>query len=111
MRSELARREGRFSEARRLAQRSIEGWRSLGLPEMEAGYELGRADLELSIGDPPAALAALHRSDAILAQLGERASRSTTQALLAKAYWQLGNPGEAIAAIELSEELGTRRTS
>jgi class 3 adenylate cyclase/DNA-binding SARP family transcriptional activator len=106
MRSELARREGRFSEARRLAQRSIEGWRSLGLPEMEAGYELGRADLELSICDPPAALAALHRSDAILAQLGERASRSTTQALLAKAYWQLGNPGEAIAAIELSEELG-----
>ena len=83
-----------------------EGWRSLGLPEMEAGGEQGRGWLELSAGDPAAALAALRASDAILAQLGERAVRSTTQALLAQAYWRLGNIAAAIAAIELSDELG-----
>ncbi|HKR99218.1 MAG TPA: adenylate/guanylate cyclase domain-containing protein, partial [Candidatus Dormibacteraeota bacterium] len=106
-RSEVARLDGRFSEARRLAQRAIEGWRSLGLPEMEAGYEQGRGWLELSAGNPAEALAALRRSDGILAQLGERALRSTTQADLAQAYWRLGDTDAAIAAIELSEELGS----
>ena len=105
-RSEVARLDGRFSDARRLAQRASEGFRSLGLPEMEAGYEQARGWLELSAGDPAAALAALRRSDAILAQLGERGLRSTTQAHLAQAYRQLGNTDAAIAAIELSEELG-----
>ena len=62
--------------------------------------------MELSARDPEAALAALQRSDAILAALGERALRSTTQALLAQAYWQLGNTAAAAAAIELTEELG-----
>jgi class 3 adenylate cyclase/tetratricopeptide (TPR) repeat protein len=106
MRGELARLNGRFSEALRLAQRASEGFRSLGLFEMEAGYEQGRGELELSSGDPEAALATLQRSDAILAQLGERGLRSTTQALLARAHWRLGNTAAAIAAIELSDELG-----
>jgi class 3 adenylate cyclase len=105
-RSEVARLDGRFGEARWLAQRAIEGWRSLGLPEMEAGYEQGRGGLELSAGNPADALAALQRSDGILVQLGARALRSTTQAHLAQAYWRLGNAAAAIAAIELSEELG-----
>ena len=105
-RAEVARLNGRFSDARRLAQRASKGWRSLGLPEMEAGGEQGRGWLELSAGDPAAALAALRGSDAILAQLGARAVRSTTQALLAQAYWRLGNIAAAIAAIELSDELG-----
>jgi class 3 adenylate cyclase/DNA-binding SARP family transcriptional activator len=106
MRGEVARLDGRFSDARQLHRRAIEGFRSLGLPEMEAGYEQWRADLELSAGDPAAALAAVQRSDAILAQLGERALRSTTQALLAQSHSRLGNTPAAIAAIELSEELG-----
>jgi len=106
-RSELARLDGRFSEARRLGRRASEGFRSLGLPEMEAGYEQGRGWLELSMGDPAEALAALQRSDAILAQLGERAFRSTTQADLAQTHWRLGNTDAAIAAIELSDELGS----
>jgi class 3 adenylate cyclase/tetratricopeptide (TPR) repeat protein len=105
-RSEVARLDGRLREARRLAQRASEGFRSLGLPEMEAAYEQGRGWLELSVGDPAGALAALQRSDAILAQLGERALRSTTQAHLAQAHWRLGNTDAAIAAIELSDELG-----
>ena len=106
VRGEVARLDGRFSDARRLRQRASEGFRSLGLPEMEAAYEQGRGWLELSMGDPAAALAALQRSEAILAQLGERALRSTTQAHLAQAYWRLGNTDAAIAAIELSDELG-----
>ena len=106
MRGELARLDGRFSEARRLAQRATDGFRSLGLLEMAAGYEQWRASLEMSARDPAAALAALQRSDAILAQLGERGLRSTTQAHLAQAYWHLGNTAAASAAIELSEELG-----
>jgi class 3 adenylate cyclase/DNA-binding winged helix-turn-helix (wHTH) protein len=105
-RSEVARLNGRFSEARQLAEQAIEGWRSLGLPEMEAGYEQGLGGLELSAGNPAAALAALQRSDAILAQLGARALRSTTQAHLAQAHCRLGNAAAAKAAIELSEELG-----
>jgi DNA-binding SARP family transcriptional activator/class 3 adenylate cyclase len=105
-RSEVARLDGHFSEARRLVQRASQGFRSLGLPEKEAGYEQQRARLELSADDPTAALAALQRSDAILARLGERALRSTTQAHLAQAYWRLGNAPAAVAAIDLSEELG-----
>ena len=105
-RSEVARLNGRFPEARMLAQRACGRWRSLGLPEMEAGYEAGRGNLELSVGDPAAALATLQRSDAILTQLGERGVRSTTQALLAQAHWRLENTAAAIAAIDLSDELG-----
>jgi tetratricopeptide (TPR) repeat protein len=73
---------------------------------MQAGSEQARGWLELSVGDPAAALAALQRSDAILAQLGEHGYRSTTQALLARAYWRLGNADAAIAAIKLSDKLG-----
>ena len=105
-RSEVARLDGRFSEAHMLAQRASEGWRSLGLPELEAGYETGRGWLELSVGDPPAAVTTLQRADAIQANVGARASRSTTQALLAQAHSRLGHTPAAIAALELSEELG-----
>ena len=60
----------------------------------------------MSLGDPGAALEALERSDAILARLGERSSRSTTQAFLAQAHWRLGSVDAARAALELAEELG-----
>jgi hypothetical protein len=45
------------------------------------------------------------RSDAILAELGESALRSTTQALLGYAHARLGDPEAACAAIELSDRL------
>jgi tetratricopeptide (TPR) repeat protein len=105
-RAEVARLAGRFTEARRRAQRATEGFRSLGIPEMEAGIEMGRGGMLLSAGDPAAALAALQRSDAIFGQMGDRGFRSTTQALLGQAYWRLGNTAAANAAIELSDELG-----
>src|SRR5207302_8876604 len=62
--------------------------------------------LPISAGDPAAGLAALLRSDAISAELGERGLRSTTQAFLADAYEELGEPDVARAAITLSDELG-----
>jgi hypothetical protein len=60
----------------------------------------------LWLGDPGAALEALERRDAILARLGERSTRSTTQAFLAQAHWRLGSLDAARAALELAEELG-----
>ena len=62
--------------------------------------------LELWLGEPAAALEALQRSDAIFARLGERLTRSTTQAFLAHAHWRLGNADAASAAIRVAEELG-----
>jgi class 3 adenylate cyclase/DNA-binding SARP family transcriptional activator len=107
VRGELARLDGRFGEARRLAQQASERFRLLGLPEMEAGREIRRGVLELSAGDPEAAIAALQRSDAIFAQMGANGYRSTAQAFLAQAYSRLGNNAAATAAIELSEEFGS----
>jgi class 3 adenylate cyclase/DNA-binding SARP family transcriptional activator len=107
VRGELARLAGRFSEARRLVQQASERFRLLGLPEMEAGVEIRRGALELSAGDPEAAIAALQRSDTIFAQIGANAYRSTAQAFLAQAYSRQGNNAAATAAIELSEELGS----
>jgi tetratricopeptide (TPR) repeat protein len=106
LRSEVARLDGRSSEARRLAQRATAGFRSLGISEREVAYDQLLGRMELLAGDPAAALAALQRSDAILAQLGERGLRSTTQAFLAHAHALLGNTDAARAAIELTEELG-----
>ncbi len=105
-RSEVARLDGRFSDARQLSQRAIEAFRALGLPEEAACLEQARGMIELSAGDPAAALTALQRSDTIFAQHGDRAFRSTTQALLAKAHVLLGHHDSARTAIELAEELG-----
>jgi class 3 adenylate cyclase/tetratricopeptide (TPR) repeat protein len=105
-RSDIARLEGRVDEARRLGQRALEQFRSLGNAKRLGSAEQDRGQLELWSGDPAAAVAALKRSDEILAQLGERPIRSTTQALLAQAQWRLGNVDPARAAIELAEELG-----
>ena len=105
-RAEVARLEGQFADARRLSQRAIEAVQALGIPGGEAGLEQGRGRMELLMGNPAAALAALRRSDAIFEEMGDRAFRSTTQAWLADAYAQLGNLHHARAAIKLAEELG-----
>jgi ATP/maltotriose-dependent transcriptional regulator MalT len=78
----------------------------MGMPENEAACEQDLARMELCAGDPRAALAALQRSDEILARLGERSRRSTTQSHIAEANELLGNHAAAIAAIELADELG-----
>jgi tetratricopeptide (TPR) repeat protein len=105
-RSAVAGLEGRADEARRLVHSAADRFRSLGNAKTVAGIEQDTGHLELSLGDPGAALEALQRSDAILARLGERSSRSTTQAFLAQAHWRLGSVDAALAALELAEELG-----
>lgn len=105
-RGEVARLDGRFEVARRLMARAIEGFQTLGMPWYAAHGEQHLARVELSAGDPNAALTLLRRSDAILSALGERLRRSTTQAFSAEANELLGKRDAAIAAIELAEQLG-----
>ena len=104
-RGEVVRLGGRFDEARRLTGHALEGFRALGTQMMTAGTEQFRAWIELSAGDGAAAIEALHRADAILAELGERSLRSTIQALLARAHEMEHAAGEAQSALELAEEL------
>jgi tetratricopeptide (TPR) repeat protein len=104
-RAELRRLQGNLDDARRFTHRAIDGFGALGMGAVQGGLWQDLGQTELSAGDPAAALAALLRSDAILAQLEERAFRSTTQALLADAYERLGSRDEARVAIELSDEL------
>jgi tetratricopeptide (TPR) repeat protein len=104
-RGQLARLRGDFAEARMFMQRAIEGFQALGMRELEAAchHELGVT--ELTAGDPRAALPWLLRSDASLADLGQHALRSTTQALVAQTEVSLNDRTAARAAIELAERL------
>jgi tetratricopeptide (TPR) repeat protein len=104
-RGELERLAGNRDGARTLTRRAIEGLGSLGAGAVLAGLEQDLGQVELSFGEPAAALAALLRSDAICAESGVRDLRSTTQALLAEAHERLGNLDEARAAIDFSDEL------
>jgi tetratricopeptide (TPR) repeat protein len=72
---------------------------------MAATCDQSLASIALSEGDHAAAVDALARSDAILAEFGEQAIRSTTQAMLARAHERAGSRGDALAAAELAEEL------
>ncbi len=102
---ELQRLEGDFDGARRFTQRAIDGLRSLGMGAAQGGLEQDLGQIELSAGNPAAAVAALMRSDAILTELGERALRSTTQALLGYARASLGHRDAASAAMRFSHDL------
>jgi class 3 adenylate cyclase len=106
-RAELERLQGHLAEAQRLAHRAIERFGSLGMGALVGGLEQHLGQMELSAGEPAAAVASLQRSDAILAKLGERDLRSTTQALLAQAQELLANSEAARGAIALSDELGS----
>jgi class 3 adenylate cyclase/tetratricopeptide (TPR) repeat protein len=107
-RGQIARLEGRFSDASVFMQRAIEGFQALGMRELEAAchHELGVA--ELSAGDPAAALSCLLRSDVLLAELGQHFLRSTTQAVVALTQASLNDAGAARAAVELAERLSAR---
>ena len=104
-RGQLARLQGRMTDARRFMERAIEGFRALGMHELEAACDHELGVTELSAGDPAAALIWLLRSDAILAELGQHSLRSTTQALVAQTQELLGNSAAARAAVELAERL------
>ena len=105
-RSVLAGLQKDLTEARRLTRRAIEGLHALGMPEAVAWCWQNLAETELAAGNPTAALEALLRSDAILAELGERSLRSTTVARLAQTYELMGNRKDALVAVDLCEELG-----
>jgi tetratricopeptide (TPR) repeat protein len=104
-RGELARLEGRFTDARRLTARAIEGFQALGIPALDACGQQELARTELSAGVPCAALAPLLHSDALLSALGERLFRSATQALVAQVHERLGNRDAALAALGLADQL------
>jgi hypothetical protein len=101
-RSVVAQLDGRADEARRLMQRADDRFRSLGNPKVVGDAAQAQGELEFCLGHPAAALEPLQRSDAILARLGERSVRSTTQAFLAQAHWRLGDVDSASAAIASS---------
>ncbi|MBV9800659.1 MAG: AAA family ATPase [Solirubrobacterales bacterium] len=104
-RGQLARFEGRFADARWLIRRALEGFQALGMRELEAGCASELGVSELAAGDPAEALVWLLRSDAILAELGQHALRSTTQARIAQTQASLNEPAAARRAIELAERL------
>ena len=104
-RGQLGRLEGRFADAREFMQRAREGFQALGMRELEAACDSELGVAELSAGDPAAALPWLLRSDKLLAELGQHALRSTTQAVIAQTHASLNNPTEARAAIGLAERL------
>jgi hypothetical protein len=104
-RGQLARLEARFPDARMFMQRAFESFQALGMRELQAACDSELGVAELSAGDPAAALPWLLRSDAVLAELGQHALRSTTQARIAHTESLLDNPAAARPAIELAERL------
>ena len=110
-RGQVARLEGRFEDARVCMERAREGFQALGMRELVAACDSELGVAELSAGDPAAALEWLLRSDALLAELGQHALRSTTQAVIAQAQASLNQPGAARAAIELAESLSAPEES
>jgi serine/threonine protein kinase len=110
-RGQLARLEGRFDDARVFMKRALEGFQALGMRELVAACDSELGVAELWAGDPAAALEWLLRSDALLAELGQHALRSTTQAAVAQAQASLNEPSAARAAIELAERLSAPEES
>ena len=88
-----------------LLERGIETQRGLGLRLPAASQAMSVAKVHMSAGDPAAAADALKRGDAVLAEHGERAWRSTVQAGLARAHAELHDREAALAACDLSDEL------
>ncbi|MBV9417729.1 MAG: hypothetical protein JO363_22275, partial [Solirubrobacterales bacterium] len=104
-RGQLARLDGRFADARVLIKRALEGFQALGMRELEAACDSELGVNELSAEDPAEALVWLLRSDALLAELGQHALRSTAQALIAQTQASLNDPHAARTAIALSERM------
>ena len=100
----LARFDGRFDDAVAHAERGIELIGALQKSLAETMYQLV-ADIQLTAGNAETALTAIRRADAPLAAEGERANRSTVQAMLAEISQALGDHQGALAAAELSDEL------
>ena len=102
-RGEVQRLRARYESAVELTLGAREQFRSLGISTMAATCEQSLGWIELSVGNGQRAYDALMRSDAILAEFGERAIRSTTQAMLARAAELLGELDQARVALEQAE--------
>jgi class 3 adenylate cyclase len=104
-RGQLARLEARFGDARRFVEQALEGFQALGMRELEASCDGELGVVELSAGDPAAALTWLLRSDALLAELGQHGLRSTIQARIAQTHALLNDTDSARKAVQLAERL------
>ncbi len=102
---EIARREGRFDDARVELERAAARFDELGHRIVVAACRLLLSRVLALSGDPRGALAAARQSDALLEELGERGLRSTVQAEIASLAQELGDPAGARAAIAVAEEL------
>jgi tetratricopeptide (TPR) repeat protein len=106
IRGDLHSLAGRFEESRLLQQRACDQLQALGQRVLRAAMMLGWGMTELWAENPAGARDVLLEADSALAQAAESSFRSTVQAELARAYERLGEHDAALAAIELSLELG-----
>ena len=102
----LAELDGRFAEAQAFEARAIERSEAMGMIEFAGGAHQALARTQHMAGETHAARASLKRGDQILAGLDERSLRSTTVSMLAEIDAELGDRDSALAAVELSEQLG-----
>jgi tetratricopeptide (TPR) repeat protein len=103
-RSTVDRFQQRFESARVWALRAAETYAGLG-SSIEGWGWVYVSEVDKAARDYPSAVAAAERGDRILAEAGERAFRSTTQAFLSELHELNGDRDAAWAAIELSDEL------
>jgi ATP/maltotriose-dependent transcriptional regulator MalT len=98
--------EGRFDEARALAERSYEMLNELGLRLRAAFATEAAAFVETMAGDHAAAERALRLGYEITDQVGERGYHATVTALLSQAVFAQGRVDEADALTEEAEREG-----
>jgi class 3 adenylate cyclase/tetratricopeptide (TPR) repeat protein len=100
--------QGRFEEARGLADAAVAIARKLGPGRFAAICSQFLGQIELLAGDPVAAEERLRWGYGILERMGERGLRSELAANLARALSSQGRDDEALQLAELSGELAFR---
>jgi tetratricopeptide (TPR) repeat protein len=97
--------QGRFDDARLLAEEGRVVYEELGLRYMRAARSLASGSIELLAGDPAGAVRELRWGYDELAKMGERGTRSTLAAYLAQALVADGRYEDAIEFSNISEEM------
>jgi tetratricopeptide (TPR) repeat protein len=101
----LAAMRGSFAEARRWARAGRDALREAGLRIVAAATSQADGEIEKLAGDDEAALAALQRGFAELAELGEHAFASTNAAAIAAILERLDRVAEAAEWLERARTL------